>query len=162
MFEGILNNFAVLMRIPEEQANIRGIVLLAVREQDRVSSRILNRIPEYKHLERSYNNADGSLLCFIVANAYVAETGDLDFALRILPHTAAMITAFQGAGPADGPSRWVDGPPRVDEVTGLLLSVPWHSWIDTRSQSLEREDRRYRGPAKSLFGPSTLRSCMPG
>ena len=145
VFEGILNSFTALMRIPEEQANTKDIILLALREQDRVTGRVLNKISEYKHFERSYNTADGTLLCFVVAHTYIAETGDLDFALRMLPYVATMIAAFQGADPADGLSRWVDGPPRVDEATGLLLSVPWHSWIDTRSQSLEQDGRRFEG-----------------
>ena len=43
---------------------------------------------------------------------------------------------------ADSP-RVVDGPPRIDVGSGLLLSAPHHSWIDTRSQSVEYAGYRF-------------------
>lgn len=141
VFEGIFNSFETLMQLGAERDIVKKIILLALREQDKTSGRILNRIPEFKHLERSYENSDGTLLCFVVANAYIQKTRDVEFALAVLPHAVRAVTCFQSSPAGDGQTLRVDGPPRIDGETGLLLSVPHHSWIDTRSQRVDYNDR---------------------
>ena len=124
------------MSIPEEKESIRKVILMALQEQEKASGRILNRIPEFKNSHRSYNNSDGTLLCFIAANRYISETRDIDFAIKILPYAVNTISCFQKTNNEIFKLNSVEGPPRVDEKTGLLLSVPHHSWIDTKNLSV--------------------------
>jgi hypothetical protein len=144
VFEGVLSSFYTLMKIPEERECIRKIILLALQEQDKNSGRILNRIPEFKHSGRSYNNSDGTLLAFITANAYSRETGDLDFAVDFLPFALYTIKCFQKYPPEGFQYICPAGPPRVEKNSGLLLSVPHHSWIDTRNFCLEYDGNRIK------------------
>ena len=143
VFEGILNSFETLMQFPEEQENIKNIILLALKYQDDTKGLILNRIPEYKTLELSYSSSDATLLCFITANAYIHQTKDLDFGLKILSCAKKTISCFQNAY-TEG-SIHTDGSPRLDEQSGLLLSTPHHSWIDTRAQTVEYAGWRMEG-----------------
>ena len=133
VFEGILSSFSTLMKIPGERENIKKIILLALKEQEKSSGRILNRVPEFKHFDRSYNNSDGTLLGFIAANRYIHETRDIDFAIEILPYAANTISCFQKNNNETFKLNPVEGPPRIQEKTGLLVSVPQHSWIDTKN-----------------------------
>ena len=142
VFEGLLNSFETLMALPEEKELVRKIILLALREQDEVSGRILNRIPEFRDLEQYYENSDGTLLCFVAANAYLQRTQDLDFALAVLPHIHKILTCFRKDNVKVGELFWKDGPPGVDGLTGLLLSVPHHSWIDTKSQWIKCDGQK--------------------
>jgi hypothetical protein len=137
LFEGILNSFNVLMQIPDEKNNIRKIVQLALSTQDETTGRILNRIPEFKNNEKCFNNTDGTLLCFIVANMYVKETHEAKIAYQILHAALKVITLFSKETESKGESHINDGPPRIDHKTGLLLSVPHHSWIDTHGMCVE-------------------------
>ncbi len=141
VFEGILSSFQTLMKIPEEKENIKEIISIALIEQDKTGL-ILNRLPEYKTSERSHNSSDGTLLCFITANAYIGKTKDLDFALKILPNIEHTILSFQNSNNDPSLASCADGPPRVDIESGLLLSAPHHSWIDTSSQCIEYAGRR--------------------
>lgn len=145
VFEGLLNSFNCLMRLPAERDAMRKIIWLALREQDPVSGRILNRIPEFKHLQRSYNNSDGTLLAFILAHEYIRHTRDMDFAAQVLPHLEILIDRFSRASDENNPLNRTDGPPRIHESSGLLLSVPYHSWIDTRNQRVDLDGRRISG-----------------
>ncbi|MBN1953761.1 MAG: hypothetical protein JW900_01815 [Anaerolineae bacterium] len=142
VFEGILNSMDTLMRIPEERENIKNIILLALCMQDEASGRILNRLPQFnKEDNEDYNTSDATLLCFIAANAYVQRTGDVDFAWDLLPYAIKMVERFCRQDALAHPLYKKDGPPQVDAPTGLLLSVPRHSWIDTQTQSVFCEGR---------------------
>jgi hypothetical protein len=144
-FEGILNSLETLLKFPEEQEAVKGVILLALHDQDKHSGRILRGIPEYKHLETFYDSSDGTLLCFIVANAYIQKTRDLDFALKVLPHAWTTIRCFYEDNVKASDLFQIDGPPRVDGESGLLLSAPRHSWIDTRSQSVNHRGQEIGG-----------------
>ncbi len=170
VFEGILSSFETLMKLPEERESIKKIVWAALREQHKGTGRILNRILEFRDPTQpgklgDYNAADGTLLCFVTANAYIKKTGDLDFALELLPHYGTLIACFHQDNAEF--STQDDGPPRVDAKTGLLLSVPWHSWMDTRSQLVQCDDQQIAGlPSRlseefirKLF--DRLQGCFP-
>ena len=134
VFEGLSNSFETLMRLSEERENVRQTVLQALGYQSSDTGLIQARLPEFATLQPSYNSSDATLLCLLVASRYFRATGDLEFARQILPKAVRSIACFRdnfGRGSAD------DGPPRLDPATGLLLSVPSHSWIDTRSQTIE-------------------------
>jgi glycogen debranching enzyme len=135
-FEGVLNSLETLLKFPEEGETVKGLIRLAQHDQDKHSGRILRGILEYKHLEPSYDSSDGTLLCFITANAYILKTGDLDLALEALPHAWTAIRCFYEDNVRDSHLFQIDGPPRVDIESGLLLSAPRHSWIDTRDLSV--------------------------
>lgn len=137
VFEGILSSFETMMKLPKERANVREIIFLALSEIESSSGRILNRIPEFKNLERQYNNSDATLLCFVIANAYFNRTKDVDFALGIFKYLVKTVRCFGESNRSNFEHSRIDGPPWVDDDTGLLLSVPHHSWIDTRSQYVE-------------------------
>ncbi len=141
LFEGLLNSFETLMGIPQEQEDMREIILSALSLQDKTSGLIVNKIPEFTNLQAQYNSCDATLLCFLVANSYFQKTKDTDFGLKVLACVANTISAFIAHGKHDGVSLGVDGPPRVDESTGLLLCAPHHSWIDTRTRRIQHAGR---------------------
>jgi glycogen debranching enzyme len=134
VFEGISNSFETLMRLPDERENVRQTVLKALRHQHPKSGLIQARLPEFASHEPSYNSSDATLLCLLVASRYAARTGDRDFAREVLPRALWAIAAFRDNHERD---RSGNGPPRLHPETGLLLSVPHHSWIDTQSQYVD-------------------------
>jgi hypothetical protein len=136
VFEGLWNSFKTLMRVDNERQSIREIVLSALRHQHPRTGLVPARLPEFAHQEPAYNSSDATLLCFLVANAYVEATSDLDFARTVMSGALKAIDSFESNG-RDPAARRRDGPPQLDAETGLLLSVPQHSWIDTRCQWLE-------------------------
>ena len=136
VFEGILNNFDTLIKFPRELAAIKKVVKLAVHEREPNTGRILNRFPEFKTEQRSYNSVDGTLLCYLTANKVMQAEPDLSFALEIWAGIRDFVDNALSKQPLG-----LEGPPRVDEETGLLLCVPQHSWIDTRNQGLHVGDR---------------------
>ncbi|MGE5225105.1 MAG: amylo-alpha-1,6-glucosidase [Omnitrophica WOR_2 bacterium] len=145
VFEGLLNSFSILTAIPEERQALREIVLLALEGQDTVTGRIMNRIPEVKQDPPSYNTSDGTLLCFITAYRYARENNDLELALRSLAAASRAIGYFNREADGTCEPYCVDAAPRVDAETGLLLSVPQHSWIDTRSQKIQIDGQEVSG-----------------
>jgi hypothetical protein len=142
VFEGLSNSFETLMRFPEERENVRQTVLQALRYQDPRNGLIQARLPEFATLEPSYNSSDATLLCLLVASRYLQATGDSEFARQVLPKAVQSIACFRESF-GRGSAR--DGPPRLDPETGLLLSVPSHSWIDTRSQVVDYAGWRFEG-----------------
>jgi hypothetical protein len=143
VFEGILSNFETLMRLQEDN-EIRGAIQLAISHYRDDIGLLPGRIPEFQADAHTYNSSDATLLCFITAHAYVKRTGDLDFAREVLPYALRTIECFRRnyAVPRPLPS---EGPPRLDPTTGLLLTVPHHSWIDSRSRTLEYAGRMMEG-----------------
>src|SRR3989441_282232 len=135
VFEGLLNGFETLMRIPREREDIREIILSALSFQDKTSGLILNKIPEFRTLEAGHNSCDATLLCFMVANAYFRKTKDVEFALEVLAYARTAVSCFKANHNAGATSR-IDGPPGVDETNGLLLCAPHHSWVDTRIRNV--------------------------
>lgn len=133
VFEGMLNSFETLMSLPVEANSIKDVVLVALRFQDKETGLIPNRVREYKQLETQYNASDATLLCFMAANAYLARNPDLGLASEVVRCAERTIRFFQERVQ----HVRVDGPPRVDEETGLLLSVPHHSWLDTRMRTVD-------------------------
>jgi glycogen debranching enzyme len=137
VFEGLLNSFETLMRLPREREDIREVILSALSLQHKPSGLIQNKIPEFTTHQVPYNSCDATLLCFMVANAYFRKTKDPDFASSVLACVGAAVSSFKSNGKHDASSFGVDGPPRADEATGLLLCAPHHSWIDTRTRSVQ-------------------------
>ncbi len=136
MFEGILSSFRTLMLLPDEKANLKEIILLALSGRDRSTGLVVNRIPEFKSGRASYDGCDATLLCFITAHKYVLETKDLDLAWTVVRAAMETISCFlHGWLSASSPE--VDGPPKVDLPTGLLRCAPHHSWLDTRAQCVQ-------------------------
>jgi glycogen debranching enzyme len=137
LFEGLLNNFQTLIRLPQEREDVREIVLSALSLQDKTTGLILNKLSEFSTLPAAYNSCDATLLCFLVANEYFKNTKDVEFALAVLDCIGTAISRFEANGRRDALSFGVDGPPRFDELTGLLLCAPHHSWMDTRTSRIE-------------------------
>jgi glycogen debranching enzyme len=137
VFEALLNSFETLMSIPQERADMREIILSALSSQDKNLGLILNKIPEFTGLRAVHNSCDATLLCFIVANAYIEKTKDIDFALEVLACAGNALSSFKSNGKAGDTTYDSDGPPRVDKTRGLLLCSPHHSWIDTRTRSVD-------------------------
>ena len=129
------NSFETLMKLPGESEGIRKIITLALSNQDPLSGRILNHIPEYNSQEGSYNASDATLLCFMLANRYVQKTNDVGFTLQVLQSAENVISHFTRQEVKLGEAA-IDGAPHLDGASGLLLSVPQHSWIDTSSQTV--------------------------
>lgn len=134
VFEGLSSSFETLMRLPDERDNVKDIVLHALRYQDPESGLIQARLPEFASMEPPYNSSDATLLCLLVASRYSERTADVEFARQVLPCALRTIVSFRGNYEAD---RSANGPPRLDPETGLLLSVPHHSWIDTQTQRVD-------------------------
>jgi glycogen debranching enzyme len=136
VFEGLLNSFETLMKLPRSAASMKEIISLALRYQDEATGLVSTRVPEYNKFEIFLNSTDATLLCFIAANKYIQRTGDLGFAREVLLHLEKTVSSFcQGGGETE--CSEADGTPRMDQETGLLLSAPHHSWIDTRAMSVE-------------------------
>ena len=144
VFEGLLSSFETLMHLPGEAEGVGKVISLALSSQDPLTGRIPNRIQEYKHLESNYNASDATLLCFLAANRYVEQTRDIGFARQIMQSTEKMIAYFSRQDLKLGEAA-IDGAPRLDVGSGLLLSVPQHSWMDTRSQCFEYAGKRAGG-----------------
>lgn len=136
VFEGYLNSFRTFMHFPDEKEEIKKNILHALNKQECETGRIPNRLNEFQEgTDLSYNTSDGVLLCYIVAHKLILADKDISFAEQILPFLANLIERFQQYPETD--SLEIDGPPRIDSRTGLLLSVPWHSWIDTRTAEID-------------------------
>ena len=127
------------MALPEERRVIADSVQLALSCQDRASGLIPNRIPERAGESLDYRSSDATLLCFIAACRYLAEEWNREFAERVLRAVRIAVDVFREPGRRPR----CDGPPRVEEQTGLLLSVPQHSWIDTACQQFDFGGYRY-------------------
>lgn len=140
VFEGLLHSFNTLMKLRDSAASMKEIISLALRYQDKATGLVSTRVPEYNKFEIFLNSTDATLLCFIVANKYIQRTGDLSLAREALPHLERTVSGFcRGRGAEGAPD--VDGPPRLDQGTGLLLSAPHHSWTDTRAMSVQHAGR---------------------
>ena len=137
VFEGLLNSFETLMRIPQEREDIKGTILSALSLQNKTSGLILNKLPEFTNLEAAYNSCDATLLCLIVANAAFSKTNDPELGSRVLNCVETAVSSFRTNAKRSVTHFEIDGPPRVDKTTGLLLCAPHHSWIDTRTRYIE-------------------------
>jgi glycogen debranching enzyme len=125
------------MRIPGERINVRDIICLALRHQDLATGLVPNRLPDFSQCGVLYNSTDATLLCVIAANVYIQTTKDMRFIGEVLPRIANVISSFLHSPHGDAEAPPVGAHPRVDPKTGLLLSIPHHSWIDTRNQCVE-------------------------
>ncbi|WP_319576499.1 amylo-alpha-1,6-glucosidase [uncultured Desulfobacter sp.] len=144
VFEGYLNSFNTFMYFPNEKEEIKENILYALNKQECETGRIPNRLNEFKEgSDLSYNTSDSILLCYIVAHKLILADKDISFAEQILPFLANLLERFQQYPDTD--SIEIDGSPRIDSRTGLLLSVPWHSWIDTRSANIDINGHHFTG-----------------
>ena len=134
VFEGILNSFQTLMSMPGETGHLRTAILLALNAQNKDTGLVPNRFVEFRATPPTYNSSDATLLSLITAHAYVRETHDAGLALKAVRVAMQVLAAAKLACRS---SCEADGPPRIDPTTGLLLSAPHHSWMDTRSQVVQ-------------------------
>jgi hypothetical protein len=123
LFEGILNNIETFIRIGDAK-KIRDIILHSFEYQD-TYGRIPNRFPERKTDKSDYNNADATLLAFIVAGEFLKRNWEDDFATLILQRAEYTISRFKL-----NDLNLENGAPVLHE-NGLLSVVPWHSWTDS-------------------------------
>lgn len=135
VFEGLSSSFRCLMALEGGPSLVKDSVELALAYQDPTTGLVPNRIPEQAGQGLDYNSVDATLLCLLTACRYVEETGDPELARKTLDAARVTISALEKE-PTTGTPR-PEGPPRLDRQTGLVLCVPWHSWIDTRCQALE-------------------------
>lgn len=142
VFEGLLSSFKTLMTIPEEREIVKEIICFALSLQDDITGLIPTRIPEFGHQEMSYNSSDASLLCFLVAEAYLRTIWDPTFAMEVVERAMKMVTRFVRRDKITNEEVHPDGPPRLDNRTGLLLTAPHHSWIDTCNQWVQHAGHR--------------------
>lgn len=119
VFEGILNSFETLMKIPEKKENLKGNIELALGYIGETTGCIFNRIPEYKNHEPSYNCTDATLLSFIAANKYIQKTNDSGLAQKVLESANKTISCFQKHNSEVCKPIDIDGCPRVDYESGL-------------------------------------------
>jgi hypothetical protein len=131
VFEGILNSLETLMRLPDERARVREVLDVALSCFDGSSGLLIARLPELQGDRPPFNSSDATLLCLLAAHMYAANAGDAGLGRRALDQTLATLACFRRN------ASFPDGPPRLDAETGLLLSVPHHSWIDTSSLAVE-------------------------
>jgi len=133
VFEGLLSNWRTLKALGLED-RVKGALVAAARLQDPLSGRIPNRLPEHRAdteaFERDgrlpdeyYHATDATTLFFLL----LSESGICDPELSRLAEQVyrRAIAAFQSADP-----EAIDGPAVLDASTGLLWSVPWHTWTD--------------------------------
>jgi hypothetical protein len=145
VFEGILSSFDTLMRLPEERANLREVLDVALSSQNESNGLVPARIPEYQSDSPPFNSADATLLCLLAAHAYAAKAGDVEFGGRAIGSTLKAIARFREHYETPSGGLPHDGPPRLDPTTGLLLCVPHHSWIDTSRLVVEYAGWRLEG-----------------
>ena len=120
VFEGYQNSFNTFMHFPNEKEEIKENILYALNKQECETGRIPNRLNEFKEgSDLSYNTSDSILLCYIVAHKLILADKDISFAEQILPFLANLIERFQQYPDTD--SLEIDGSPRIDSRTGLLL-----------------------------------------
>jgi hypothetical protein len=134
IFEGLLTGFHTAMSLECERDTIWHTVELALANQDRSSGLVPNRVPEFDTSQPAYDGSDATLLCLIAGLRYALETRDRGIARRILRACVRAINCFRKAHASTPPGP--GGGPRLSTDTGLLLTCPRHSWIDTRNQEV--------------------------
>jgi Amylo-alpha-1,6-glucosidase len=134
IFEGLLTGFHTAMRLESERSSVWHAVELALANQDRKSRLVPNRVPEFNESQPTYDGSDATLLCLIAGLRYAMETRDRRIAMRMMRACARAINRFRKAYAFTPPSP--GGGPRLCTDTGLLLTCPQHSWIDTRNQEV--------------------------
>ncbi|HEY9855653.1 MAG TPA: hypothetical protein V6D05_07940, partial [Stenomitos sp.] len=134
VFEGLLGNWRTLHALGRSE-QVTDALKAAFRLQDPLTGRIPNRLPEHRTdqevaettgrlPEEYYHSADATLLAFTLLDEldpYPTDTQLREDADRAFGRALA---AFHAARP-----ETVDGPPVLTD-TGLLMSVPWHTWTD--------------------------------
>lgn len=143
VFEGYLNSLDTLLQIDTEAQNIKEAVRLALSSVDPLTGRVPNKLPDFGHMDVSFTATDASLLCLLVGHLVVCRMprpctpDERQFAWDVHSATDRFIQQLKRIEQGDDPCIWVDGPPVLDNHTSLLLSVPWHSWIDSRQERRE-------------------------
>jgi glycogen debranching enzyme len=136
VYEGLIHNMETLLHIPGYRESIRDIVVLTADMMDYDKGGLPNKLPELAedyspeggHLQsKFYNSADASLLYLILSCLFIKATMDKNLADIIL-HVARKIVLCY----AQGDPNQVGGHSVLSPETGLLLSVPSHSWADAR------------------------------
>jgi glycogen debranching enzyme len=140
VFEGILNSFEVLMKLRDEKRNVGQVILSALQSQHPETGLIPNRFPWHKGEPALYNSSDATLLCLIAAGRYCRQTRDGAVASTMLSSFVRILKTLSRDVPATE-----DAPPRIHAETGLLLSTPQHSWIDTRALTMSYDGHDLRG-----------------
>lgn len=144
VFEGYLSNFKTFFYFSDEKEAMKKTILFALENQDCSSGLIPNRLNEFQDGSKlSYQSTDSVLLAYIIANKIALAEKDVSFAKQVLEHIIKTISCFTVDVIND--SMDIDGIPRIDPGTGLLLSVPWHSWIDTRNNELSIDGMHFTG-----------------
>jgi glycogen debranching enzyme len=143
IFEGLLSSFRTLMRLEGERIVIPAAVGLALGYQHPVSGLVPNRVPEFNDSQPAYDGSDATLLCLIAGLRYARETGDRAFARRVLFACVRAINRFRKAFLHTSPTP--GGGPRLMPETGLLLTCPRHSWIDTSNQEVWYAGQHMKG-----------------
>lgn len=126
-FEGLYNNIHVLTRDREGKDYVKNVLLLAISCQDRLTGRIPNIYPS------SMSASDATFLFFMTAGEYLRTKEDKKLARKILESMTLFVEAMEKARPE------VNGPPSLEN--SLVLSSPWHPWVDSR-RSLFFEGKR--------------------
>jgi hypothetical protein len=119
-FEGILQNFDTVMRLPEGEEYTRKLLLYALSKQDQKTGRVPNKPPD------NFNSADASLMAFMLADRYVKRKKDKKLAKKVLEHFDAAVKGFSRN------YKYPNAQPIIDDKTSLLTCVPWHSWTDSK------------------------------
>jgi glycogen debranching enzyme len=144
VFEGYLSNYKTFLQFPDEKKEMKKTILFALKNQDQDSGRIPNRMNEFQDGSNlSYNCTDSVLLCLILANKLILTDNDLELAQHVIPHLITTVGKFSHN--EFSISMATDAPPRLDSRTGLILSVPWHSWIDTRTSVYSIDNITFTG-----------------
>jgi len=134
VFEGLLGNWRTLNALGRSEV-VTDALKAAFRLQDPLTGRVPNRLPEHRAdqdvaertgrlPEEYYHSADATLLAFTLLDELEPYPTDAQLLADADRAFGRAIAAFRAARP-----ETVDGPPVLTE-TGLLMSVPWHTWTD--------------------------------
>jgi hypothetical protein len=140
VFEGLWNNFQTLTHLPDELQNTVNLVKAVLRTQDDNTGRIPSLTPTSPGEPLRLNSADATLLAILVGHECLEEGFDHEMAALLLHALNVMIRCCETNNKEIELSCRRELHCRIDPVTGLLLSVPSHSWIDARADRTVKTD----------------------
>jgi len=126
VYLNLLQNVKTLELLDKKLELIRNSLLLGIEYFDGHTGRVPNKLPEKASENPSYNSVDSTLLFYILACEYVRRTGDSSLANKVLDLFEKTLQSWKKAS-----IDLVNGSPVILE-SGLLVCVPWHSWLDSK------------------------------
>jgi len=136
VYEGLLNNIRTLLNVPGGREFMRKVIIASIPLIDLKSGRIPNKLPEFEygyedssHIQPSetyYNSSDATLLFILFTCRFALETQDQTLGDEIVRISRRIVDSYYSANNDE-----TDGHPILSHDSGLLLTVPSHSWADS-------------------------------